>query len=69
MSNNIHHDVTSLRIHVNELKSVFDRAMCEGDTFEQVKEIYMQIKELEYEIKVLEWSAIQTCSLERRIWQ
>ena len=53
MFNNINNDVTALRVHLNDLKSLFDQAMCEGGTFEEVKKIYMQIKEVECQINVL----------------
>ena len=49
-------DVTSMRIHLNELKSKFDQAMRDGESFTAMKEIHLQIKELESCIKVLEWS-------------
>jgi hypothetical protein len=49
-------DVTAMRIHLNELRSRFDQAMRDGETFITMKEIHMQIKELESCIKVLEWN-------------
>jgi hypothetical protein len=48
-------DSSALRIHLNELTSVFDQRMCEGAEFATLKPIYMQIKELEWHLKVLEW--------------
>lgn len=50
-------DVTTMRIHLNELRSRFDQAMREGEEFSRMKEMHLQIKELESCIKVLEWSA------------
>ena len=49
-------DVTTMRIHLNELRSRFDQAMRDGESFTMMKEIHMQIKELESCIKVLEWN-------------
>jgi hypothetical protein len=49
-------DVTAMRIHLNELKTKFDQAMRDGESFTTMKEIHLQIKELESCIKVLEWS-------------
>ena len=48
-------DVTAMRIHLNELRSRFDQAMREGESFSVMKDIHLQIKELESCIKVLEW--------------
>ncbi|MBL7698847.1 MAG: hypothetical protein JNK79_11835 [Chitinophagaceae bacterium] len=50
-------DVTTMKIHLNELRSKFDQAMREGESFSTMKEMHLQIKELESCIKVLEWSA------------
>lgn len=50
-------DVTTMKIHLNELRSRFDQAMREGEAFSSMKEMHLQIKELESCIKVLEWSA------------
>ena len=58
MINNAIHDVTAMRIHLNELKSRFDLGLIEGKSFEQVKKIYMEIKELEYQISVFEWKPV-----------
>lgn len=44
---------TSLVIQINELKSKFDNRMREGDTFENVKKIYLKIKELDCNLKSL----------------
>ena len=49
-------DVTTMRIHLNELRSRFDQAVREGASFTMMKEIHLQIKELESCIKVLEWN-------------
>jgi hypothetical protein len=48
-------DVTAMRIHLNELKSSFDRFMNEGVIFEKIKSVYLEIKELESQIAVLDW--------------
>jgi hypothetical protein len=45
-----HAHVAAMRVHLNQLKSQFDSAMCNGETFAPLKKIYMQIKELESEI-------------------
>ena len=50
-------DVTTMRIHLNELRSSFDLAMRDGETFSKMKEMHLQIKQLESNIKVLEWNA------------
>ena len=49
-------DVTAMRIHLNELRSKFEQAMRDGESFTRMKEIHLQIKELESSIKVLEWN-------------
>lgn len=49
-------DVTAMRIHLNELRSRFDQAIREGESFVTMKDIHLQIKELESCIKVLEWN-------------
>lgn len=53
-------DVTTMKIHLNELRSRFDQAIREGESFSRMKEMHLQIKELESCIKVLEWSAPDT---------
>ena len=55
MFNIPNNDPTALQIHLNELKTLFDRAICEGKNFEQVKQIYLQIKELECQLSVIQW--------------
>lgn len=55
MSNYSTSDTSSLRIHLNELRSDFDRCMREGDNFECVKKIYMEIKALECQLNVMDW--------------
>ena len=50
-------DVTTMKIHLNELRSRFDQAIREGESFSTMKQMHLQIKELESCIKVLEWSA------------
>ncbi|RYG46199.1 MAG: hypothetical protein EOO01_16570 [Chitinophagaceae bacterium] len=50
-------DVTTMKIHLNELRSSFDSAMREGELFSKMKEMHLQIKQLESNIKVLEWNA------------
>jgi len=59
-------DVTAMRIHLNELKSKFDQAMRDGESFTTMKEIHLQIKELESCLKVLEWNGAQTFNLTDR---
>lgn len=49
-------DVTAMRIHLNELRSKFEQAMRDGESFTMMKEMHLQIKELESSIKVLEWN-------------
>jgi hypothetical protein len=48
-------DISSLRIHLNELKSSFDKAMREGGDLANLQRMHMEIKELEWHIKVLDW--------------
>ena len=48
-------DPSALRIHLNELKSEFDKAMRGGGEFSQVKILYKAIKEVEWHLQVLEW--------------
>jgi hypothetical protein len=50
-------DATAIRIHLNELKTRFDRAMDSGEEFSALKKIYMDIKQLECYLNVLEWQA------------
>ena len=50
-------DVTSIRMHLNELKTKFEMAMIEGGEFAALKKIYMEIKELECHLNVMEWEA------------
>lgn len=50
-------DVDSIRIHLNELKAKFDKAMRDGEEFATLKKIYMEIKELECHLNVMEWEA------------
>lgn len=57
MDTTVVQDVTRMLIYINELKSTFDRAMIEGETFENVKKIYLKIKALESQISVLQWRA------------
>jgi hypothetical protein len=49
-------DVTAIRMHLNELKTQFNKSMLGGEEFASVK-IYMQIKELECYLNELEWEA------------
>jgi hypothetical protein len=51
------YDTSSLIIHLNELKSTFDKYMRDGETFANVKEIHMQIKEVECHLKAVGWDA------------
>jgi hypothetical protein len=48
-------DAASVSIHLNELKNKFDQCMRNGDTFANVRKLYMQIKELECALKALIW--------------
>lgn len=48
-------DATSITIHLNELKNKFDQCMRNGDTFANIRKMYMQIKELECMLRVLIW--------------
>lgn len=55
MALNFENDITSVSIRLNELKNKFDQCMRNGDTFSNVRKIYMQIKELECFLKALIW--------------
>ena len=57
MQNDIKTDITSISIELNELKSEFDRSMREGDTFANIKKVYMKIKELKCHLQALEWDS------------
>lgn len=46
-----------MKIHLNELRSRFDKAMREGEAFTAMKEMHLQIKELESCINVLDWNS------------
>lgn len=48
-------DTSALRIHLNELKSEFDKAMRDGEEFSKVKILHKAIKEVEWHLKMLEW--------------
>ena len=48
-------DVTSVSIHLNELRNQFDQCLRNGETFANVRKLYMQIKELECALKALIW--------------
>jgi hypothetical protein len=50
-------DITSLSIQLNELKSKFDQSMRHGDTYANLKKLYMQIKELTCHLQTLGWDA------------
>jgi hypothetical protein len=50
-------DAIAMRIHLNELRTQFDTAMRNGETFANLKKVYMEIKELECHLKVIEWEA------------
>lgn len=52
----INDDATSVSIHLNELRNKFDQCMRNGDTFANVRALYMQIKELECFLKALVWN-------------
>ena len=51
----INTDITSISIQLNELKSEFDRSMRDGDTFDNLKKVYLKIKELTCYLQALEW--------------
>ena len=57
MQNNNGTDITTISIQLNELKSEFDRSMRQGDTFANLKEVYMKIKELTCHLQALQWDA------------
>ena len=57
MSLRIDDDVTTLEIRLKELRSTFDQAMRQEDSFIRVKELYAEIKELEYYLSVMNWDA------------
>ncbi len=57
MQTDIKTDITSISIELNELKSAFDRAMRQGDSFANLKKVYMKIKELTCHLQALEWDA------------
>jgi hypothetical protein len=57
MQNNIQTDITAISIELNELKSEFDRSMRQGDTFANLKKVYMKIKELTCHLQALEWDS------------
>jgi hypothetical protein len=49
-------DVTAVGMQLNELRSKLDRLMLEGETFENVKKVYLQIKELECYLHATQWN-------------
>jgi hypothetical protein len=57
MQNDIQTDITSISIQLNELKSEFDRSMRHGDSFANLKKVYMKIKELTCHMQALEWDS------------
>ena len=56
MQNENKTDIASLSIELNELKSIFDRGMRDGDNFSNLKMIYSKIKELTCHLQVLDWN-------------
>jgi chromosome segregation ATPase len=48
-------EFTDVSIRLNELRSKLDRMMRNGETFQNVKDIYSQIKELECYQNALQW--------------
>ena len=56
MAINIDNDVTSVSIRLNELKNKFDQGIRNGETFANVRKIYLQIKELECSRKAMRWN-------------
>jgi hypothetical protein len=55
MSISIETDVTSVSIRLNELKNKFDECMRLGDSFTNIRKLYLQIKELECSLKAMIW--------------
>lgn len=55
MQHEIKTDITSLSIELNELKSKFDLSMRQGDSFANLKKVYLKIKELTCHLQALEW--------------
>lgn len=55
MQHDIRTDITSISIELNELKSKFDLSMRQGDSFANLKKVYMKIKELTCHLQALEW--------------
>jgi hypothetical protein len=49
-------DVTAVGMQLNELRSKLDRLMREGETFDNVKKVYLQIKELECHLNATHWN-------------
>jgi len=49
-------DISSLRIHLNELQSKFERFIMQGKSPARLKEIHLQIKELECHINAMDWN-------------
>ena len=48
-------DSAALTNLINELKSRFDHKLLQGESFEDVKKVYMQIKEIESHLNVIDW--------------
>ncbi|MBA4166003.1 MAG: hypothetical protein H0X41_00385 [Chitinophagaceae bacterium] len=49
-------DVTTLTIHLNELKTDLDKFMRQENSFQKVKQVYFEIKEMECHLRALEWN-------------
>jgi hypothetical protein len=43
-------------MQLNELKSKLDHLIREGETFDNVKKVYLQIKELECHLNAMYWN-------------
>jgi hypothetical protein len=49
-------DVTAVGMQLNELRSKLDRLIREGETFVNVKKVYLQIKEVECYLHATHWN-------------
>lgn len=59
-------EVIEISIRLNELKSKFDRIIRDGETYENVKTIYLQIRELECYQNALQWHPKEYSTFESR---
>jgi hypothetical protein len=58
----IENDIITIRIQLNELRSRFDRAMRENETFNNLKSLHLRIKEMECYLNAMEWHASKNTS-------